>query len=131
MVSSGKRTSVPEAAVVLVDQTLVVAAREEVARRLADPARWRSWWPDLQLTVTRDRGVDGIIWSVAGALSGTAEIWLEPWHDGVIVHWILRASPRRSAEPDRLRRAYATSFKRRITELKDELEGRRPPGTPR
>ncbi len=124
----------------LVDETFVVADRALIARRIANPALWREWWPDLRLSVVNDRGLDGIHWSVAGALSGTAEIWLEPWQDGVIVHWFLRSGlpPRgsrdtglRDGDGDRLRRRYATAFKRRIHALKDDLERGRPAGVPR
>jgi hypothetical protein len=75
----------------LVDETFVVADRTLLARQISDPALWLEWWPDLRLSMVTDRGVDGIRWSVSGALSGTAEIWLEPWQDGVVVHWFLRA----------------------------------------
>lgn len=118
----------------LVDETFVVAERGAVARRLADPVLWRAWWPRLALTVSMNRGLDGIRWSVAGELTGSAEIWLEPWGDGVIVHWFLRAEP----DPDvgraatgRLQRRYATSFKRRIHAVKDEMEKARVAGAPR
>lgn len=114
----------------LVDETFVVADRALIARRIADPALWREWWPDLGLSVVNDRGLDRIHWSAAGALSGTAEIWLEPWQDGVIVHWFLRAALR-DGHGDRLRRRYATAFKRRIHALKDDLERGRPAGVPR
>ena len=134
----------------LVDETFVVADRTLLARQISDPALWLEWWPDLRLSVVTDRGVAGIRWSVSGALSGTAEIWLEPWQDGVIVHWFLRAGlpprgsrdtglpPRGSVgsgslterECARLRQRYATAFKRRIHALKDDLERRRPPGCP-
>jgi hypothetical protein len=124
----------------LVDETFVVADRTLLARQISDPALWLEWWPDLRLSVVTDRGVDGIRWSVSGALSGTAEIWLEPWQDGVIVHWFLRAGlpPRGSVgsgslterERARLRQRYATAFKRRIHALKDDLERGRPPGCP-
>jgi hypothetical protein len=135
----------------LVDETFVVADRRLLARQISDPALWLEWWPDLRLSVVTDRGVDGIRWSVSGALSGTAEIWLEPWQDGVVVHWFLRAGlpprgsrdtglpPRGSGgsgshlerECARLRHRYATAFKRRIHALKDDLERGRPAGLPR
>ncbi|MGH8823974.1 MAG: polyketide cyclase / dehydrase and lipid transport [Jiangellaceae bacterium] len=115
----------------LVDETFIVADRARLARRMADPALWLEWWPDLHLSVVTDRGLDGIRWSVAGALSGTAEIWLEPWRDGVIVHWILRARPLAGPDGDRLRHGYATAFKSRIHALKDDLEAGRPAGSPR
>jgi len=135
----------------LVDETFVVAARTLLARQISDPALWLELWPDLRLSVVTDRGVDGIRWSVSGALSGTAEIWLEPWQDGVVVHWFLRAGlpPRGSRDTGlplrgsrgsgslterggaRLRHRYATAFKRRIHALKDDLERGRPAGLPR
>ena len=145
----------------LVDETFVVADRRLLARQISDPGLWLDWWPDLRLSVVTDRGVDGIRWSVSGALSGTAEIWLEPWQDGVVVHWFLRAGlpprgsrdtglpprgsrdtglpPRGSGgsgahaerECARLRHRYATAFKRRIHALKDDLERGRPAGLPR
>lgn len=118
----------------VMDDSFVVADRRRLAARLADPALWRRWWPALELTVVEDRGLEGVRWSVAGALSGSAEIWLEGWHDGVLVHWFLRADPpprtrRRSAA--RLQRSYVAAYKRRIHRLKDELESGRPVGTPR
>ena len=129
--ATASRDGEPEASVDIADQTFVVASRELVAKRIADPVQWRAWWPDLQLAVTRDRGSNGISWAVSGALTGTAEIWLEPWHDGVIVHWFLRCRPSGDDDPARVRRAYVTDFKRDITILKDELERGRPPGHPR
>jgi hypothetical protein len=115
----------------LVDETFIVAERTLLARRISDPALWLRWWPDLRLTVVTDRGLDGIRWSVAGALSGTAEIWLEPWQDGVIVHWFLRAPAFAGRDGERLRHRYATAFKRRIHAVKDDLERGRPAGLPR
>jgi hypothetical protein len=122
---------VPEVSVDIIDETFVVAGREQVAERLADPDRWQAWWPDLLLLVTLDRGLDGIVWSVSGTLRGTAEIWLEPWHDGVIVHWFLRARSGELADATRIRRAYSKAFKRHVTALKDELERGRLAGLPR
>jgi hypothetical protein len=127
----------------LADDTFVVADAARVAEVVADPARWSAWWPDLSLVTTRDRGPKGRQWRVAGALTGTAEIWLEPWRDGVVVHFFLRADPsrpgaqppdvgpavRRSAE--RGRRLRTQSWKRAAHALKDELEGGRAPGLDR
>lgn len=121
----------PAPTVDLADETFIVADAGDLARRFADRGLWREWWPDLRLTVAADRGREGIRWSVGGALVGSAEIWLEPWHDGVIVHWFLRAEPTRSNDGARLRRRYATAFKKRIHRLKDGLERARPAGVPR
>lgn len=116
----------------LVDDTFVVAPPQRVAEVVADPRRWRSWWPDLRLTTTRDRGVKGRQWRVDGALVGTAELWLEPWRDGVIVHCYLRCDPADPADPDnpadaalavdRERRRRAQAWKRVVHALKDALE---------
>ena len=71
------------AGVNLVDETYVVVERTRIAAVVADPGRWRQWWPSLELTVFMDRGLDGVRWSITGELVGSAEIWLEPQGDGV------------------------------------------------
>lgn len=110
-------------AIDLVDDTFVVAAPEQVAALVADVEQWRAWWPDLRLTTTRDRGVKGRQWRVQGALVGTAEVWLEPWRDGVIVHCYLRCEPTDPATAvDRERRRRAQAWKRVVHGLKDALE---------
>ena len=128
-------------AVDLVDETFVVVDRASIAAVVADPARWARWWPELQLTVFMDRGLDGIRWSVAGRWVGSLEIWLEAVGDGVLVHHYARLDPvdpstggprpvptdlsgrRRAA---RARAVRATAWKRSIWALKDELEAGRP-----
>jgi hypothetical protein len=122
-------------AIDLMDDTFVVAERAELATYLRDPAVARAWWPRLTLTVHQDRGLEGVRWTVAGELTGSTEIWLERWGDGVWVHWFLRADPvqPRVATRDlrRLSRRYSVGFKERIHELKDRLERGRPAGVPR
>jgi hypothetical protein len=116
----------------VVDETFVVAEPADLAARLASPERWRAWWPALELTVFMDRGIKGTRWSVSGELHGSMELWLEPWHDGVIVHWYLRADPvREGADVRRLRRDYVREHKRHVNALKDRLEADRSPGEPR
>ena len=136
-------------AVDLIDETFVAAPPDVVAAAVHDPDRWTRWWPDLRLAVFRDRGPKGMIWTVTGALVGSAEVWVEPWGDGVVVHLYLRVDPPRrgsATEPQpepgagdmggwrraaRLRARRATAWKRSIWELKDELEQGRPAGVPR
>lgn len=77
----------------IADQTFVAAPGAAVAAYLADRSRWASWWPDLIVTVRENRGAAGLRWSVAGALVGTMEVWLEPMLDGVILHYFLHAEP--------------------------------------
>lgn len=119
-------------AIDLMDDTFVVAERAELAAYFRDPAVAREWWPRLTLTVRQDRGLQGVRWTVAGELTGSAEIWLEPWGDGVLVHWFLRGDPAASrGDGGRLARRYTVGFKAKIHELKDRLEHGRPAGVPR
>ena len=84
----------------IADQTFVAAPAAAVAAYVADRSRWAQWWPDLVLSVRENRGPAGIRWSVAGALHGTMEIWLEPMLDGVILHYFVHAEPAaRSGDP--------------------------------
>jgi hypothetical protein len=116
----------------IADDTFLVASRATVAELVRDPARWSSWWPDLRLTVTADRGLKGMRWSVAGAAVGSMEIWLEPWGDGVIVHWYLRAVLTRALRrPVRERVQRVLRWKEQVYTLKDELEAAREPGSAR
>jgi hypothetical protein len=119
----------------LIDETFVVADRAVLAACVHDHQRWRSWWPDLALTVFMDRGLDGIRWSVTGGWLGSAEIWLEPFGDGVLLHLYLRLDPAGEAlgarVAARVRHRFALRWKRHANALKDELEAGRPPGQPR
>jgi hypothetical protein len=132
----------PVPTVDLVDETFVVADRGALARVVADPARWRTWWPDLELVVFMDRGLDGIRWSVTGEWTGSLEIWLEPVADGVLVHHYARLDRRGRSAPapddvagwrraSRERADRARAWKRSVWALKDELEAGRRPGVPR
>ncbi len=128
----------------LVDETFIVAPPAALAAALAERRRWRQWWPDLTLDVFMDRGEKGIRWSVTGALVGSCEVWLEPFGDGAIVHYYLRADPTETAQPtvariypdsprgrraaDRLRRRQALRWKRSVWSWKYEMEGDRVPG---
>lgn len=127
----------------LVDETFLVVPPHRLAAEFADPKAWPRWWPTLTLELAEDRGDEGVRWWVRGCppgashqLRGTSEVWLEQVRDGTVVHFYLRVDPddvprttaRRRRLADRLRRAYAVAFKRRLNELKDELEAARRPG---
>jgi hypothetical protein len=114
----------------IADDTFIVATPAEVAAVVADARRWRRWWPDLDLAVSRDRGIAGIVWAVRGRLDGEMEIWLEPVADGVVLHFLVRADTA-DARPDRLRDLRTRAWKRHAHLLKDELEAGREPGRPR
>jgi hypothetical protein len=125
----------------LMDETFVVASRRAVSDALHDPKLWRDWWPDLDLVVENDRGLNGLQFSVTGGLVGSGELWLEAWGDGVIVHVFLRADPTRpgsATEPATLKlrqiwreaRKRAWQTKRGMGRLKDDLEAGRAAGEP-
>jgi hypothetical protein len=118
------------ARVEIADDTFIVAEPRDVAAVVADARRWRLWWPDLDLTVTRDRGPAGVVWAVRGPLEGEMEIWLEPVADGVVLHYLVRADTA-DPRPDRLRERRTRDWKRHAHRLKDELEAGREPGHPR
>ena len=122
----------------IVDESYIVVPRGVVAAVVGESRRWRVWWPDLDLEVFLDRGEEGMAWTVAGPLVGSAEIWLEELPRGVIVHYYLRAeptvpgtttqprpmpdSPRARRHVEALRREHVLHWKRAMWALKDELE---------
>jgi ribosome-associated toxin RatA of RatAB toxin-antitoxin module len=113
---------------------LIVAEPAYVAERLGEDSLWRAWWPGLELTPYERRGLKGVRWTVAGELTGTAELWLEPARDGVVVHWYLRAEPPRPLKPralEKLRQSYVARYRRNLWQFKDEVEAGRAAGVRR
>ena len=122
----------------IADETFVAADPVEVGRAVGDPASWQRWWPDLLLTVVEDRGALGHRWTVAGALTGTMEIWLEPVLDGVVLHYFLHAEPSAVAAWQLAKMNLAKmNHRRRVAgkdmafEVKRTLEATRPVGVSR
>jgi hypothetical protein len=122
----------------IADETFVAADPVEVGRAVGDPASWRRWWPDLLLTVVEDRADKGHRWTVAGALTGTMEIWLEPVLDGVVLHYFLHAEPSAVAAWQLAKMNLAKmNHRRRVAgknmafEVKRTLEASRPVGVSR
>ncbi|WP_432949393.1 SRPBCC family protein [Kribbella sp. CA-253562] len=110
---------------------LVVADPAYVAERLGSDTLWREWWPELELTPSERRGLEGVRWAVTGAAVGTAEWWLEQVRDGVVVHWYLRVDPVRRTGVRGLRRlheSYVARYRERIWRFKDEVETGRAAG---
>ncbi|SIS20764.1 hypothetical protein [Williamsia sterculiae] len=121
------------------DETFVAADPVLAPSVVADPARWRRWWPDLRLQVTEDRGPQGIRWTVSGAVTGTAEFWLRPVLDGFVLSWFLHGEPVENLPDDHRRRvARLTEVTRRFrvagraaaSEVKHTLENGRAAGDP-
>ncbi|HET7173571.1 MAG TPA: hypothetical protein VFI30_04765 [Nocardioidaceae bacterium] len=135
----------------VIDETFIVADPGLVRAALCDAERWQEWFPGLRLSAYHDRGLLGVRWVVSGALVGTAEVWLQEYGDGVVVHVYFRcaAGPaglasgaglgRRAAggrlpKPGRRTgRALVTqrAVKARVTAVKDALEGDRGPAEAR
>lgn len=129
----------------VIDETFVVADPGLVRAALCEAERWQKWFPGLRLSAYHDRGPLGVRWVVSGALVGTAEVWLQQYGDGVVVHVYFRcaAGPaglasgpglgERAAGRRLLRlrpgRALVTqrAVKARVTAVKDALEGDRQP----
>jgi hypothetical protein len=90
------------------------------------------------LTVVEDRGDKGHRWTVAGALIGTMEVWLEPVLDGVVLHYFLHAEPSGAAAWQLAKMNLAKmNHRRRVAgknmsfEVKRKLEATRPVGVSR
>jgi ribosome-associated toxin RatA of RatAB toxin-antitoxin module len=110
---------------------LVVADPAYVADRLGEDTLWREWWPELILTPSERRGLEGVRWAVTGAAIGTAEWWLEQVRDGVVVHWYLRVDPvRRTGRRGlvKLKEQYVARYRDNIWRFKDEVEQSRAAG---
>lgn len=117
------------------DETFVAADGATVGAAIADPARWRQWWPDLMLRVVEGRGAAGVRWTVAGPLTGTMEIWLQPVLDGVKLHYFLHAEPAGVAawqlaklNLTKMTHQRRVAGKRMAFEVKTEVERHRPVG---
>lgn len=121
----------------VVDSTWFAARPATVAALVAEPANWRRWWPDLTLEVDEWRNQKGVRWlvpAVAGVgagLAGSAEIWLEPMFEGVVVHFFLRLDPPAGQSlggrrQQRIADAYRRRTKQAFWTLADQLDpGRR------
>jgi hypothetical protein len=117
----------------VVDSTWFAARPTAVAAIVAEPGNWRRWWPTLELTVDEWRGIKGVRWTVrsatgrAAGTSGTAEVWLEPMHDGVVAHFFLRldpldGAPLSRARIERITREYRERTKQVFWTLADQLD---------
>ena len=117
----------------IADQTYVAADPARIGAAVGDPANWRRWWPDLLLEVTEERGSQGVRWKVAGPLTGTMEIWLEPMLGGALLHYFLHAEPSGAAAA-KLAKLAKMTHRRRVAgkkmafEVKMTLERSRPVG---
>lgn len=117
------------------DETFIAASPAVVGAAVGDRAGWRRWFADLSLDVVEDRADKGVRWTVAGPLTGTMEVWLEPVLDGVVLHYFLHAEPTGASPsqlatmdlPDMVHRRRVAG-KRMAFEVKNVLEADRPVG---
>ena len=119
-------------AVDVVDQSWVGVRPTRLAPALAETARWRRWWPDLDLQVAEWRGPKGMRWTVRttadGRFRGSMEVWLQPVFDGAVAHYFLRLDPVEPAglpterESQRLVERHRLRAKRVMWELADTLD---------
>ena len=108
----------------LVDESFVRARPTVLRAVLEDPRLDALVWPGHEVSVTRDRGHKGRHYAVAGRITGVAEVWLEPFDDGTIVHHYVRGTTR--ALTARSARAAVAAHRRRfkivLNAVKDALE---------
>lgn len=111
------------------DETYVTANPDDLVRPLCDRAFWQDRGVDAR--PYEDRGPLGRRWTLSGALVGTAELWLEPWSDGTIVHTFVQADPSSSRSDRWLRARFGRPLKHRVLALKADVDAARPAGTSR
>jgi hypothetical protein len=126
----------------IVDETYVVASPAALRKLWCDDAAWDKRFADITLRCYEDRGPLGKRWYLTGTLVGSAEVWLEEFADGVLVHVYVRADPAptfggaplKPRQARRIRRQlwkrYARPLKRWGFAVKDTAEGDRRPGVP-
>jgi len=107
----------------IADETFIDAPPRVLAATMAAPVNHARWWPHLQLMPQRDRGVKGQRWVVSGQITGTMEIWIEPFWDGAIVHHYVRGE-RAAGAPRDVATRHTLRWKRAVLGLKDCLEQR-------
>lgn len=126
----------------IVDETFVVASPSVLRKLWCDDAEWDRLFTDITLRCYEDRGPLGKRWYITGTIVGSAEVWLEEFADGVLVHVYVRADPAptfggaplKARQARRARRQllkrYARPLKRWGFWIKDTAEGSRRPGVP-
>ena len=116
------------------DDSFLRLAPGRIAPLLGSRHFLRHAMPSLCLTRPQDRGAEGRRWQARAGRpgrrwDGTAEVWLEPWHDGTLVHLYVRLEPRRArgAPPRRARRLQdrlRRTWKRAVRSLEERTDGR-------
>jgi hypothetical protein len=106
----------------VIQEAFIAARPTRIAAHLRRVDVARELWPDLSARLVADRGDEGMRWVVAGALCGSAEVWLEAFGRGTIVHTYLRVDAPGRSGPARERDRRARHATRFWWALKDDLE---------
>ncbi|MGF1646007.1 MAG: polyketide cyclase / dehydrase and lipid transport [Kineosporiaceae bacterium] len=126
----------------ITDQAFVACAPAVVRSRPDGPCGLGGWVPGLGLDMVVDRGDEGVLWRAAaldpggGRWAGTAEVWLQPWHDGTVVHLYVRLDPAggpAARSPDarvvaRWREALRDRWRAMFLTWRHDVDGRRRAG---
>ncbi|MFN2517834.1 MAG: polyketide cyclase / dehydrase and lipid transport [Jatrophihabitantaceae bacterium] len=100
----------------VVDSTWISARPAVVAAIVGDAGNWKRWWPELDLVPVELRGDKGVRWTVhasSSGESGSMEVWLEPAHDGVVLHYFLRLDAAKGHQMTQRQRARLSGMHRR------------------
>ena len=126
------------------DQSLVATAPDAVAGDPWGPCRVDLWLPGLGVAEVLDRGREGRLWRAWAVTAevrwrGTAEVYLEPWHDSTVVHLYVRLDPVGSAgtaavavdgrQVDRWRAQLVARWRHHAWQWRDMRTAGRQPGT--
>jgi len=130
LVGAGWKTRVDNKAVPaldLIDDTYIACSPETLAPLIARPATAAELWPEWRVSVTEDRGVEGVRWEVGGPVAGSTEVWLERYRErGVMVHVYVRVDPVgkpwSARETERRRERARRRVKAVMWRVKDEVE---------
>ncbi|MHA3704505.1 polyketide cyclase / dehydrase and lipid transport [Jatrophihabitans sp. YIM 134969] len=82
------------------DETWIAAPPARVGQAVADPAVWEAFWPGLAPRLVEARGVEGVRLAVEEppgerhhGWHGTAELYVHPEFEGVLLFQFLRLDP--------------------------------------
>ncbi|GIG68968.1 hypothetical protein Pen01_52630 [Phytomonospora endophytica] len=121
----GDNTAVP--ALDLIDDTYMACSPETLAPLVSAPALAAELWPEWRVSVTEERGVEGVRWKVGGPVAGSTEVWIERYRDrGALVHVYVRVDPTGKPwsprETERRRERLRRRVKAVMWRVKDEVE---------
>jgi hypothetical protein len=121
------------------DQAFVARSPAAVRSCSQGPCGLAGWVPGIGLDVVVDRQDQGVLWRAVARdpagrrWAGTAEVWLEPWHDGTVVHLYVRLDPAEGEPPGarataRWREALRDRWRAAFLSWRHDVDGRRRAG---